>query len=128
MRFKLLVDDGQNSLLIIEALPQDAGVYECVARNSAGEARSDNISSPLPSLFQSPSFIFRCKAKLNVNLAKTGGPAEAGPKLEAPKFHNQIQPVIAQEGSPARFEAKYSGSPGTYLFTIFCVIVKSSFH
>uniref|UniRef100_A0A914WAC0 Ig-like domain-containing protein n=1 Tax=Plectus sambesii TaxID=2011161 RepID=A0A914WAC0_9BILA len=91
VRFKMLVDDGQNSLLIIEALPQDAGVYECVARNSAGEAR--------------------CKAKLNVNLAKTGGPAEAGPKLEAPKFQNQIQPIIAQEGQAARFEAKYTGSP-----------------
>lgn len=39
VRFKMLVDEGHNSLLIIETVPQDAGTYECVARNSAGEAR-----------------------------------------------------------------------------------------
>ena len=39
VRFKILVDGGQNSLLINELQAQDAGVYECVAKNPAGEAR-----------------------------------------------------------------------------------------
>ncbi|CAJ0920993.1 unnamed protein product, partial [Mesorhabditis belari] len=72
-------------------LAQDSGVYECVAKNTAGEAR--------------------CKARLNVNLSKTGKGAEEGPRLEAPRFTTQIQPIVANEGQSAAFTAKFSGFP-----------------
>lgn len=54
----------------------------------------------------------RCKARLNIILARTGKGAEVGPRLEAPRFRTQIQPVIVTEGSPAEFKANYTGSPG----------------
>uniref|UniRef100_A0A1I8A3Q6 Titin n=1 Tax=Steinernema glaseri TaxID=37863 RepID=A0A1I8A3Q6_9BILA len=98
-------------LQLDDVLPPDGGIYECVAKNAAGEAR--------------------CKARLNIVLAKTGqgqeaGPRieaprfvaqiqpvgqEAGPRIEAPRFVAQIQPVVADEGKAAEFRAKYSGSP-----------------
>lgn len=84
--------EAETLLTIADILPSDAGVYECVAKKTAGEAR--------------------CKARLNVNLAKTGKGAEAGPKLEAPRFTEAIQPLIVQNGSSAEFRAKYIGEPG----------------
>ncbi len=32
-------DGSQYSLMLVGTLPKDAGVYECVAKNTAGEAR-----------------------------------------------------------------------------------------
>uniref|UniRef100_A0A158P8T2 Titin n=1 Tax=Angiostrongylus cantonensis TaxID=6313 RepID=A0A158P8T2_ANGCA len=85
--------NNQYKLSLNNALAQDAGVYECVAKNTAGEARRV------------------CKARLNVNLIQTGKGAEAGPRYEAPRFTTQIQPLVADEGKPASFFAKYSGFP-----------------
>uniref|UniRef100_F1KPJ7 Titin n=1 Tax=Ascaris suum TaxID=6253 RepID=F1KPJ7_ASCSU len=90
-RYKIIVDGDRHSLLLTDTLPQDGGVYECVAKNTAGEAR--------------------CKARLNIILATTGQGAEAGPRLEAPRFSSQIAPVVAQEGGSAEFRIKYTGSP-----------------
>ncbi|GMR57574.1 hypothetical protein PMAYCL1PPCAC_27769, partial [Pristionchus mayeri] len=90
-RYAASSSGGQHSLSVEKTLPQDVGVYECVAKNAAGEAR--------------------CKARLNVNLVKTGKGAEEGPRLEAPRFTAQIQPVIANEGGAATFSAKFTGSP-----------------
>ncbi len=39
IRFKMLAEEGVYTLLIIEALPQDAGTYECIAKNQRGESR-----------------------------------------------------------------------------------------
>lgn len=88
--------DLETTLTVSEVLPPDAGIYECVAKNPAGEAR--------------------CKARLNVNLAKTGQGSEAGPKLQAPRFSSLIQPVIGEESGSAEFRAKYTGDPGTSLY------------
>ncbi|VDK45179.1 unnamed protein product [Anisakis simplex] len=90
-RYQIIQDGEKHSLRLTDTLPQDGGVYECVAKNAAGEAR--------------------CKARLNIILATTGQGAEVGPRLEAPRFQSQIQPVIAQEGGPAEFRIKYTGSP-----------------
>lgn len=38
-RILTLVENDQYSLLITEALPQDTGTYECIARNPKGESR-----------------------------------------------------------------------------------------
>ncbi|KAM3716725.1 Kettin [Dirofilaria immitis] len=90
-RYQIFYEGNERVLMISDTLPQDAGIYECVVKNSAGEAR--------------------CKARLNIILAKTGKGAEVGPRLEAPRFQFQIQPVIVTEGSPAEFRANYTGSP-----------------
>jgi titin len=90
-RYQMIDNENESILEISDINAPDAGVYECVAKNGAGEAR--------------------CKAKLNVILAKTGKGTEAGPKLEAPRFTDQIQPIIVDEGQNAEFRAKYSGVP-----------------
>ncbi|KAK5971106.1 hypothetical protein GCK32_009033 [Trichostrongylus colubriformis] len=90
-RFQATETDGQYRLSISNILPQDVGIYECVAKNAAGEAR--------------------CKARLNVNLAQTGKGSEEGPRYEAPRFSTQIQPLIVDEGKTAKFTAKFTGFP-----------------
>lgn len=91
-RFQMANLEAETSLTIVDVLSPDAGIYECVAKNAVGEAR--------------------CKARLNVNLSKTGKGVEVGPKLEAPRFSSSIKPVIGQEGCSAEFRAKYIGEPG----------------
>uniref|UniRef100_A0A915PRJ2 Ig-like domain-containing protein n=1 Tax=Setaria digitata TaxID=48799 RepID=A0A915PRJ2_9BILA len=90
-RYKIVDQKDERTLMISDTLPHDAGIYECVVKNSSGEAR--------------------CKARLNVILAKTGKDAEVGPRLEAPRFQAQIEPLVVAEGAPAEFRAKYTGSP-----------------
>ena len=41
IRYKTLEEDNTYTLLILETVPEDSGKYECVAINSAGEARCD---------------------------------------------------------------------------------------
>lgn len=94
-RFVQSYDDGKTAkLTLIDALSPDAGVYECVAKNTAGEAR--------------------CKARLNIILSKTGKDADAGLKLEAPRFTQPLKPLIVGEGGSAEFRASYTGQPGNY--------------
>ncbi|CAB3397921.1 unnamed protein product [Caenorhabditis bovis] len=90
-RFTVVEENGVFKLKFANVLSTDAGVYEIVAKNPAGEAR--------------------CKARLNVNLQKTGKGVEEGPKYEAPKFTTQIQPIVVDEGKSAQFSAKFSGFP-----------------
>ncbi|ULT87824.1 hypothetical protein L3Y34_007185 [Caenorhabditis briggsae] len=90
-RFQVVEEGGAYKLKFASILPTDAGIYEIVAKNGAGEAR--------------------CKARLNVNLQKTGKGAEEGPRYEAPRFTSQIQPIVVDEGKGAQFSAKFSGFP-----------------
>uniref|UniRef100_A0A8R1HM90 Ig-like domain-containing protein n=1 Tax=Caenorhabditis japonica TaxID=281687 RepID=A0A8R1HM90_CAEJA len=90
-RFGVVEEGGAYKLKFANILSTDAGVYEIVAKNGAGEAR--------------------CKARLNVNLQKTGKGAEEGPRYEAPRFSSQIQPIVVDEGKGAQFSAKFNGFP-----------------
>nr|CAD2187171.1 unnamed protein product [Meloidogyne enterolobii] len=90
-RYQQADSESETALTITEALPTDGGVYECVAKNPAGECR--------------------CKSRLNLILAKTGSEAEKGPKQEAPRFVDTIKPVLGQEGANSEFRAKYTGEP-----------------
>ncbi|VDK72603.1 unnamed protein product [Litomosoides sigmodontis] len=90
-RYQIISEGNERVLIISDTLPQDAGIYECVIKNNVGEAR--------------------CKARLNIVLSKTGKGAEAGPRLEAPRFLSQIQPIVVAEGASAEFKAVYTGSP-----------------
>ena len=62
-RYQQSDSEQETALTIVEALPTDGGIYECVAKNPAGECR--------------------CKSRLNMLLTKTGTEAEKGPKQEA---------------------------------------------
>ncbi|KAL3105626.1 hypothetical protein niasHT_021729 [Heterodera trifolii] len=90
-RYQQVDSEAETSLSIGDVVPPDAGVYECVAKNPAGEVR--------------------CKSRLNIVLARTGAEAEKGPKQEAPRFSEPIKPVVGQEGANGEFRAKYSGEP-----------------
>ncbi len=96
LRFKFLVEGNQYTLLIIEAMPQDAGTVECVARNNKGESR--------------------CRGQLSVALVKGAHGTEPHGhegNLEPPVFKDNIQALVIQEGKPAKFSAKILGAPGT---------------
>uniref|UniRef100_A0A913I9R6 Ig-like domain-containing protein n=1 Tax=Strongyloides stercoralis TaxID=6248 RepID=A0A913I9R6_STRER len=90
-RYKQLLENNVAKLVLDKVLPVDSGVYECVLKNVSGEAR--------------------CKARLNCILTKTGKGQEAGPRLEAPKFTTQIQPIVSAENQAAEFRATFTGSP-----------------
>lgn len=46
-RIKTIIDQDSYSLVIMEAMPQDTGTYECIARNTKGEARARSHVSVL---------------------------------------------------------------------------------
>lgn len=80
---KMLTNEGgYQSLLIPYTVPTDAGVYECIARNKAGEA----------------SFSVR----LDV---------EAKADMVAPSFIDRIENVTVNEGEPICFSCKVNGLP-----------------
>ena len=98
IRYKTLEEDNTYTLLIIETVPEDSGQYECVAINSAGEAR--------------------CEAECIVQAATT----TPGPK-QSPSTPSELAPTVVQpladqtvrEGQPVVFKCKISGRPGNIL-------------
>lgn len=95
IKYKIVEEDNTYTLLIIEAFPEDAGPYECVAVNSAGEAR--------------------CEAELTVLSSKT--PAKKTPQQSVPgteKTPTLIEPLkdqIISEGSSIVFKCRVVGKP-----------------
>lgn len=95
IRFKTLEEDNSYTLLIIEALPEDSGMYECVAINSSGEARCD-----AECVVQAP--------------ASRKTPAKAPPSPGAEKSPSLVEPLKSQsvkEGQTVAFRCKISGRP-----------------
>ncbi|KAI6199682.1 hypothetical protein M3Y96_00652800 [Aphelenchoides besseyi] len=87
-RFTAADSDNETSLELTGVLPQDAGL---VAVGPGGEAR--------------------CKARLNVNLSKTGKGPEAGIELVAPRFNTPLKPLVVSEGQSTEFRANFTGDP-----------------
>ena len=89
----MLEDDGLYTLLIIEADSSDNGTYECVAINSAGEARCEStcyIETP-----HSPT-------KMTESM-KTG---------DAPKVFSPLRDAKIEEGQSVIFKCRIGGVSG----------------
>jgi len=93
IHYKTLEEDGVYTLLIIEALPNDNGTYECVAINSAGEARCD-----AELLVQGPTVL-------------SPTPATNGEE-QAPTIVENLRDQAVSEGQSVHFKCKVAASPG----------------
>lgn len=97
IRYKILDEDDVHTLIIIETLPEDSGSYECVAINSAGEARCEAQcfveSAPVAKGASSPD-------------VKTGAKASGAPRFTLPIGEQDVA-----EGQPAVFKCRVTGSP-----------------
>ena len=110
IRYKILEEDDVHTLIIIETLSEDSGVYECVAINSAGEGRceaqcfveaaksSSNATASSPSV-SSPT-----------HLKGGSGPGVKG-SSSAPRFTLAIAEQNVPEGQPAVFRCRVAGQP-----------------
>lgn len=94
-------------MLIIEAFPEDSGKYECVAINSAGEARCD-----AQCLVQQPSS--------TPSKAQPSKPITPGTE-QAPSVVEPLKGQVIREGQAVAFRCKISGRPGEYtnLYSLF---------
>lgn len=93
IKYKILEDGDIYTLLIIEAYQEDAGKYECVAVNSAGEAR--------------------CEAQCIVDAPtspKQEKPSTPGAE-SAPKLMDALKDQKVAEGQPTSFRTRVAGKP-----------------
>ncbi|XP_067145351.1 LOW QUALITY PROTEIN: obscurin-like [Centruroides vittatus] len=79
-------DEGNASLLIKKALPEDEGDYKCVASNTSGDSDSE--------------------ASLTVRGRSKGGETESVPMVVSP-----LKDVTVKEGEPMVLETQISGFP-----------------
>lgn len=97
IKYKIVEEDNTYTLLIIEAFPEDAGPYECVAVNSAGEARCEAectvLSSKMP-----------IGKKLQQQQSVPG--TEKTPTLVEP-----LKDQVINEGSSIVFKCRVIGKP-----------------
>lgn len=96
IKYKIVEEDNTYTLLIIEAFPEDAGPYECVAVNSAGEAR--------------------CEAECTVLSSKT--PTGKKPQQQSvpgtektPTLIEPLKDQVINEGSSIAFKCRVIGKP-----------------
>ncbi|XP_018337981.1 PREDICTED: titin isoform X9 [Trachymyrmex septentrionalis] len=94
IRYKTLEEDNIYTLLILETVPEDIGKYECVAINSAGEARCEaecTVRGP-----QSPT--------------KVAKPTT--PTIEkAPTILEPLRDQTIKEGTSVAFACRIAGKP-----------------
>lgn len=93
IRYKILEEDNIYTLLILETIPDDTGKYECVAVNSAGEARCD-----ADCLIRGPQ------------QARTAKPTSPG-KEKAPSVIEPLKDQAIKEGTSVVFSCRISGRP-----------------
>ncbi|KYB28240.1 SEC14 domain and spectrin repeat-containing protein 1-like Protein [Tribolium castaneum] len=90
--FQLLFQGDRCSLIIQEALPEDAGQYKVVALNSAGEASSKCSLTVVPDSGTKP-------------------PEPEEPPGTPPKFTKLLSDVLVSEGEKVEFEGCVTGEP-----------------
>jgi titin len=90
--FQLLFQGDRCSLVIQEALPEDAGQYKVVALNSAGEASS------------------KCSLAVTPDVA-TKPPEPVEPSGSPPKFTKLLSDVLVSEGERVAFDGCVTGEP-----------------
>lgn len=93
IKYKILEEDNNYTLLIIEAYAEDNGKYECVAINGAGEARCDavcNVDTPHTPIIEKPA---------------TPG-TERPPSLVEP-----LKEKTVPEGQSVEFRTRVTGKP-----------------
>lgn len=93
--FKMIKEQDNYSLMIIEAMPDDSAKYECVAINKAGEARcqsSVEVAGPRPA-----------------KTPQTPGTPVGAP--QAPTIVQKLKSQTVQEGQSALFECIVSANP-----------------
>jgi titin len=93
IHYKTLEEEGVYTLLIIEANPNDSDTYECVAINSAGEARCD-----AELLVQGPTVL-------------SPTPATNGDETAAPTLVDSLKDQTVNEGQSVHFQCKVNASP-----------------
>lgn len=94
IKYKIVEEDNTYTLLIIEAFQEDAGSYECVAVNSAGEAR--------------------CNAEFSILSSKTAPKKSQQSTPGTEKTPTLIEPLKDQtinEGSSIVFKCRVIGKP-----------------
>lgn len=96
IRYKILEEDEIHTLLIIETIAEDSGVYECVAINSAGEARCEA----------------ECLVQTERLKAVPTTPEAIKGTIQPPKITVPIENQNVPEGQPAIFTCTVSGNPG----------------
>lgn len=93
IKYKTVEEDNLYTLLIIEAYPEDSGKYECVAVNSAGEARCDA----------------ECFVKSQTQPQKDKPSAQGAEKL--PTIVEPIKEQKVTEGQSVVFKCRVVGKP-----------------
>lgn len=94
IRYKTLEEDEMYTLLIIEVVPEDSGKYECVAINSAGEARCEG----------------ECLVQAPTSPTKQAKPTTPGAE-KAPTVIEPLKDQTIREGQAVAFRCKISAKP-----------------
>jgi len=102
IRHKVVEEDNQYTLLIIETFPADSGRYECVAINSAGEARCE-----------AECFV---QGKPGAPKKDAAKPAPAPAKDDKPTLVEPLTDLTVNEGGHVLFQCKIvaPAQPGNY--------------
>lgn len=93
IRNKILEEDGTYTLLILEAFTQDSGKYECVAINSAGEARCD------------------AECVVNAPVTKDKPKPQTKAANSPPEIIEPLKDKVVTEGQAIEFGCKIVGKP-----------------
>ncbi|OXU24124.1 hypothetical protein TSAR_014966 [Trichomalopsis sarcophagae] len=94
IRYKTLEEDNTYTLLILESVVEDTGKYECVAINSAGEARCEA----------------ECIVRQPQQPTKTAKPSPSDIE-KAPTVLQPLRDQIIKEGTSVAFSCRISGKP-----------------
>jgi len=113
IRYKILEEDDVHTLIIIETLAEDSGVYECVAINSAGEGRCEAQCVVESAILKSPATVSAGSSGVSSLTHSKGvsGPGGAKGSSTAPRFSLAITEQNVPEGQPAIFRCRVAGSP-----------------